>query len=694
MDQVAETKTLSTQRIASTVESFAPVLLPVLLFLVLQPETYGIAPNGLDPFFYTGFGINFDDSIAAGGDAHYFVSRWAVYYPLFIANALAGPFLGRILLRLIIVSLILRGVWKLRPEWSIPQRLVVGTVIASLPMFLRALFTDYAEYAVATFVFGLVIIAVKDRQTIATAFLSGLLAGLTVVSNPIGVFAVAVPLTVFILNGTKGWANKIMYSAVIIGTALGVLAFGLFYFRWVHGIDNLYQPTIDFIRTFEGVDPLKSPRLEWLGFFTWLYAPPVLIATVLGLAVRRTFRFDRMEWAAFTICAGQYVLQWIDQFVRNGNGLEISYYWSMSYHSLAVALALLLGRMVEGINLKQALGAIAAWCLLLIVGVPNSLRLPSSLGFALLASIIVLTIVIGAKFKPALGGAVLVGFIVWSQIGAPNYDPSVYHRFTNNPLYDRLFWSDGDFTDSLYQETVWFEDQMDTLPNDDQSFYIPVSGLASPIFGIYQAHVTGRLVALDETLAIEDQLLQAMQNVGLPLITFLGPPEEVEEAITNVSEQFEIAPLRVLDVTNESDLGYRIVVLELPPFNRFPEVHEANELPIAQGRVEASDVVVDLGSPFGFATYGPYLPLDPGDYSATLHYSATSQPDVLIGQFDVFTTTRGQLSVTDLPGTDGRPTQITLPFSVSGEERWEFRTQITGSGSGLFVVDKIVIEQE
>ncbi len=696
MDQSVEPQLVKNPRFTSTIESLAPVLLPVLLFLVLQPETFSVTPNGLDPFFYTGFGINFDDSLAAGGSQHYFVSRWAVYYPLFIANAVAGPVIGRLLLRLLVASLILRGVWKLKPEWSIAQRLIVGTVVISLPMFLRAFFTDYTEYAVASFVFGLVIVAVRDRQTLTTALLAGLLVGLTIASNPIGVVAVAMPLVVFILNGTAGWRNKILYSATIITTAITVLVFGLFYFRWFYGIDNLYRPTIDFIQAGVGVDKLKSPRLDWLSFFTWLYAAPALLAVVVGLALRRTFRFDRMEWAAFIICGGQYGLQWVDQFIRNGDGLEISYYWSMSYPSLAIALALLLGKMTKQATLPQALAACVAWTLLLIAGVPDILRFPSGLRFALVAALVIALTIVVSKASSSISAALIALFVLWSQIGAPHYDPSAYHFFNASPRYDKMFWSDGDHSESLYQETIWFEEQMDQIPNDSQSFYIPVGSRsqASPILGIYQAHVAGRLLALDNEGTIDHLSLQARRYADLPLVTILGPPSIVEQAIPNISDQLGFSDDPVLDATHDSDLGYRVVVYQLAPFNRFPENYEANFLPILQGRIETTDVTVDPGTPAGLATYGPYVPMDPGEYTATLHYSAVGSEDELFGQFDVFTLDQGQLGIIDLLGTAGLPGEVRVPFTVTETTgTWEFRTFFSGTGSGPLIIDKITVDR-
>ena len=71
-------------------EVAAALALSLVLYVVLRPENYGLTPTHLDPFFYSGYAINFDDVMNAVQDRHYFVSRWSAYYPGYIADALAG----------------------------------------------------------------------------------------------------------------------------------------------------------------------------------------------------------------------------------------------------------------------------------------------------------------------------------------------------------------------------------------------------------------------------------------------------------------------------------------------------------------------------------------------------------------------------------------------------------------------------
>jgi hypothetical protein len=91
-------------------------------------------------------------------------------------------------------------------------------------------------------------------------------------------------------------------------------------------------------------DPLRSPRLSWMGAFLWIYIPPLLVMATAAVRPLRTHVLrHRAAAAAMVLLMLQYVLQWLDQFVRDGNGLEISYYWSFIYPTMGVALAVTVG---------------------------------------------------------------------------------------------------------------------------------------------------------------------------------------------------------------------------------------------------------------------------------------------------------------------------------------------------------------
>lgn len=691
-DSPAERRPAPLGRLVEALTRAAPVLLPLILFLVLQPETYSVAPNPLDPFFYSGLASNLDDALAAGGDGHYFVSRWAAYLPMYFADAVAGPIVGRLIVRLVIVSVVLWGFWKLRPTWTPAQRLLTGTLIVSMPMFLRAFFSDYVEYALVSYVAALIIVSLRERQTWRSATVAGVLVGLVVVSNPIGVMAVVAPLVVLGFVGTRTWVDSVRFGLVIGAAAAATVAVGFLYFRWFLGVDNVYAPTIEFMRTFSGLDPLRSPRHEWLWHFTWLWATPLTMAVVGGLAVTRTVRFDRTEWSAFAIAASQYALQGFDQFVRNGDGLEISYYWSMSYPSFALAVAFLVARLTAKVSLPAAVAAVVAWCALLIVGVPDALRLPAGVAFALITLAVGAVVCLAVPRWPAVGAGVLVIFLGLTQIAAPPYDPSAYHPFNMSPRYDELFWGDGDAAETLWDETVWFEREMDRVADDAQTQFVVTDDVASLMVAVYQPQITGRRYALDDQLDLAGGVEPAFAFALAGPVAFYGDPTIIGRAIANLRPQLGLDE-PVLDETRGEGLGFRLVVFQLDGSSRRTRTIEAARMRIAQGTIEGTDVVVEPGTPAGFVTFGPYVPLEPARYTLTLSYSSPAPSTETVGGFEAFTPSQGSAASVELPGTGGRPSEVTLSFeSVDDADQWEFRT--TFSGIGSITVDKITIAPE
>jgi hypothetical protein len=140
------------------------------------------------------------------------------------------------------------------------------------------------------------------------------------------------------------WTRAGVRVATVAVAGLATLAFGLVLFR-AYGIGSVYQPTIDFIRThtrYHG--PLKSPSPTWLFDLTWLYGPPILLAViVIAPGLRRAFMADRTRVTIVGLLAVQTASQWLDQLLRDGSSLELSYYWSYIYLFFVIALAAVIG---------------------------------------------------------------------------------------------------------------------------------------------------------------------------------------------------------------------------------------------------------------------------------------------------------------------------------------------------------------
>ena len=384
-------------------EAAAALGLPLVLFALLRPEAYGLTPNGLDPAFYTGYAMNFDDVLNAVGDGHYFVSRWSAYYPNYLLDIIAGPSAGRLLLRLFLSSAVLLSIWSLRRSWSWGQRILIGTLALSLPMFVRAFLTDYPEYIVVSLGICLVCLALRERQSIWSGLALGSLAGLMVVANPLAVTVAILPIAAAVGFGARGWRDRSLLVVTVAAGGVLVLGFGWLWFRWRYGIPNVYQPTVDFVVDRAGVrDPLKSPRLDWMGRFTWLYSVPILLVGFAGLALLRKVRLGRTELVAIGLCATQYAYQWFDQFVRDGDGLEISYYWSYVLPATIAVLALAIGRVTKRARTSVLLVVAGAWCALMLAGVPQSLRLPAGLWFVV---VVLVAIGVAAAVTLRIGAA-------------------------------------------------------------------------------------------------------------------------------------------------------------------------------------------------------------------------------------------------------------------------------------------------
>lgn len=669
----------------------AAVLLPLVLFLILQPETFGITPNNLDPMFYTGLGINFDDAVTVGAD-HYFITRWSAWYPLYLADQAAGPYWGRLLLRWAATSAVVAALWQLRPRWTWGQRLLAGSVLVTMPMFLRPLLTDYSEYAIVLAGLGLVVVCLREpeRQSARTAAVAGLLTGLLVVANPLAVLMAAPPLAVMVLLNSRWIPAKLINGTVIGLTTVAVVGFGLVWFRWLYDIPNVYQPTIDFLRNPPGPDLLRSPNLSWLARFTWLYVPPFTAGVAAVASLHPETRLDRTEWQAVGLAVVQWLIQWADQFVRKGTGLELSYYWSLSFPTLGVAVVLVAARLASSLSVRRASAIVAGLVALLLIGLPSWARLPHEFGFVALSVAVAAAIGFLVRHSPTAGASVFVAYVTLTQVGAPPYHPLAYHFFDASPRYDHLFWGDGDQAEEIYRETVWFEREMDKVPADANSAFLSIDNTAAPIQGIYHPHVGGQLIGLDpETGRLRplDRLLLLTGNWSA--LSILGPPDKVTEAIESLSPDIPL-PAPAIDEIHDGDLGFRLVAFPLPSFPPLPLTIEAGDLATQAGRIEATDVVADAGSPAGFAVYGPYLALPPGRYTVTVRYRATGSVGASPGTFDAFTVRTGAAASAPLADTDGAPGEITLPFEVaSRDDPWEFRVRTEGNAD--LVVDRLVL---
>jgi hypothetical protein len=158
-----------------------------VIFFGLRPEPFGLTPNGLDPFFYTGYAINFHELIREIGGRYYFVSRWSSYYPNYLLTKLLGDTAGRLAWRYLLSIAILLSIWHLgrRWKWSLHLELLVGLTVLTMPMFARAFLTDYVEYSVVAYGLLLAVQCLESEHTNFRSMAIGVLCGTILVANPI-----------------------------------------------------------------------------------------------------------------------------------------------------------------------------------------------------------------------------------------------------------------------------------------------------------------------------------------------------------------------------------------------------------------------------------------------------------------------------------------------------------------------------
>ena len=655
--------------------------LPFALFFALRPERYSLTPNSLDPVFYTGYASNFDDVMNAVGDRHYFVTRWTAYYPVYLLDHFIGPLTSRLVWRWFVAGLMVMALLELgrRLGWRRSVGVLVSVLVLSTPMFLRAYLTDYVEYLVVGLGVCLVVLCLRERQTRATAAGIGLLGAAILIANPIAIFAVALAGLAALLLERGGWPRRMQLVLVSTLAATAVIGAGLLLFRSRYGIANVYEPSIRFARTYAGdPDAWKSPRLEWLGKFTWVYTPPVLLAVAAGMSIRRRVTWTRVELAALGLCAAQYAFQWVDQFVRDGFGLELSFYWSFVLPAYLVALAVVVARLCQVASLRSLAAIVAVWLLVLIVGVPTMLRLPAGWWFLLLAALAVAALIVAARQRPALGAGILVVGLLWMQIGAPHYDPSAYFFLNVSPRYDEVIWRAGDESDMFFDEAMWFAEQMDRVPNDASTSFISAGGWSSAISGLYAPHVTGRIIYPEQGASLAEQTIREIKSGFRPIVAIFGDQQEVAGIYADLASRTTVtAP--VLDVTRDRGFRYRLVVLAMPDATRLPFTWTADVLPRVGGQVSGTDVIAAPPEPSGVLTYGPYHLLPPGRYTVTFRYRADAPGEVKVGTADASTLSGTPVRVIDLPGTDGRPLDMSIEFESTESAVWEFRSFWNGT---------------
>jgi hypothetical protein len=368
-------------------------------------------------------------------------------------------------------------------------------------------------------------------------------------------------------------------------------------------------------------------------------------------------------------------MQWLDQFARDGDGLEVSYYWTFVTPTYLVATAVLAGCVAW--TMRSSAVLISLWFAVLALTASIDVHIPAGWIFGLCAVAIVGALASIPRIATSIvvGTAVLV--LLVTQVAAPRYDPSAYHNYNIDPLYDSVFYNDNSPAVTELHELLWFEDAMDQI--DDDGLYFIGVGPGAAIIGIYGAHVTGRWLRHDENGNLDDDTLHKLKTGQIPRVAIYGPPQFADSL---ASQFIEASPgsKQIYSATNPGDLGYRVNVVDIVDPSSGPLTWAAADLPSKTGDIEGASRVADPSRDRpDYLMYGPYARLAPGRYRVAMTYRSPAAPTVEVGTFDIAHDGGVAVAQTQLTGTAGAARTIELLVDVASPDGWEFRAFWNGA---------------
>lgn len=520
------------------------LLLPLVLFVVVRPDWYYVQ-NGLDPFFYTGYAQNFTEIFYAAGDRHYFISRWTIYLPQRALLAVFDdPKAAFLLFRWAGAALIVASVLALgRRRWRRWDAVALVALCLLMPISIRALLTDYSDTVVFPAGTALIIILALRPDRWTSALAAGVLGGLMVVANPFAL-TVAAATTPFWLAriDRRRWAGMLALAAA---GAVAVVAGGLLFFRWRYDVPNVYQPTLDFIRN-RGTDsdPLKSPRLWWMGYRLWIFAPALVIAAYHTMRRWFAFEFGAVERAIVGTCTVQYAFQIWFQFARQGSTLEISYYWSYIVPSFLLAFCVVLGALAQraGRRFLPTLAVLVAVALRLI-GSPTPEVFQSWIDAAILLAVAAVAVKRATRLRPALSGSLLAVAILAVQTSAPRPEPILEGELRVASSYELAYEGDDSTGVLSFDTAVWFIEAMREVdePVMRSSVFWYKGALPARLAATFGVQVSGKWLnpnwpTDDVTAPFPPDVVIAINQGNIPSVVVIGSAAEVDAVVAQLLE--------------------------------------------------------------------------------------------------------------------------------------------------------------
>jgi hypothetical protein len=414
--------------------------------------------------------------------------------------------------------------------------------------------TDYSDAVM--FPGGIVMIALlaMHPNRVRSVAMAGILAGVIVVANPFS-------LTV-VVSAAPFWLARVprrRWAALVgVGTAAAafVVLFGLVLFRERYGISNIYAPTVDFIRANNNyADPLKSPRLWWMGYRLWIYLPPLIIGIYHVLRRRYRFQFDPAERAIVSTCTLQYIIQVWYQFSRHGSTLEISYYWSYIMPAFALTFCVVVGAffrqsrswylpgiavvavVAAGLNSKATPEVFQSWLdalAVLLVGAYLARRVVTS--------------------RPEIVGAGLVVVALLAQTSSPRPEPTLAGELRVLSSYELAYVQKSDGVQS-FETVTWFSHEMEQVPEAvvRSAVFWYLGSTPARMAAMFGVQVSGKWLNPNwasnvATDPIPPDVAIAIQLGNIPTIVSIGSAADVAA----ISAQFIQAEPKMRVVLEES----------------------------------------------------------------------------------------------------------------------------------------------
>jgi hypothetical protein len=670
----------------------------VVVALVLKPDLFGVIPNSLDPMFYTGYSINLDDALAAGGNGHYFVTRWSSYLPQYFMCQIFGPYWGRIALRLFMLAVISEVFWRIgrRFRFTTSSRVAAFMFVIFMPMFVRAFTTDYQEYASLFYGVLLASIVFTQKQTFKWCAGFGVLSALLAISNPFNAGIIVLAGIVWVVREftLKQIPQLVPKICVSVLASFATILLGYVLFRYHYGIENIYKPTLDFIQNYKSseIDLWTAPNKSWIGHFGWLYLPVFMV-----IFSRRFINLDDtnlqqskncLELLVFLVLGFHVYMQ-----VTRGHALETSYYWAMALPPFYILAYLFIGYFASKFATVWPTALMFIVVILLIL-----LKAFDTVHFganhALWAALVCFAV--GACAVARFKNELLLPFVIlglfWFQLGSPPYTQLTYGGDSNTPRYDLVYGEQAKSSDQILRETIWFTNQMDKVDEDWKSTFLTDGGRSAAIVGSYVPHPFSRwIIPVTPEVPIPLNVRDELEFGRRKYLVIYDEPYKVSRLLAAVENQLTRSKV-LLDEKNTDGLKYRLLVL----LGNSESVGYA-DIPVGRlnrniGQVaKDGSVVVASGTPNGFASFGPFFSLGAGKYRAVLNIESESIGDV--GIFEVFNDRSGKSVGARIKQPAPGNASYEVNFSVGRDDTtWQLRTQYTGEFEVRFI--NILLERQ